>query len=165
MLTYTKRTVENLGSLNRKARAVLEPFFVACGEMVAREFPGVTIEIISGYRSGTAQAAIYAQGRTRPGKIVTKARPWGSWHNYGLATDAGLFKNGVYLDGKQPALADKIYRRMAELARDKFPKVECAFWWKSFPEGPHCQHTGGLKSTTAAKSRYDAVGGDIQKMI
>lgn len=59
MLTYSKRTTENLGSLNRKARAELEPFFIACGEMVARDYPGVTIEVISGYRSGTAQAALF----------------------------------------------------------------------------------------------------------
>jgi hypothetical protein len=31
MLTYSKRTTENLGSLNRKARAGLEPYYVVCG--------------------------------------------------------------------------------------------------------------------------------------
>jgi len=33
------------------------------------------------------QAALYAIGRTAPGKIVTKARPGESYHNHGLAYD------------------------------------------------------------------------------
>ena len=165
MLKYTKRTVENLGSINPKAREKLEPFLVACGEMVSRDFPGVYIEVLSGHRSGEAQAAIYAQGRTKPGKIVTKAPPWKSWHQFGLAIDTGLFKPGDYLDDNGDPLADKIYKAMATLAREKFPDIEAAYWWKSFPEGPHFQYTGGIKSVTAAKVRYDAVGGKISKML
>ena len=33
------------------------------------------------------QAALFAIGRTAPGKIVTKARPGESYHNHGLAFD------------------------------------------------------------------------------
>jgi peptidoglycan L-alanyl-D-glutamate endopeptidase CwlK len=33
------------------------------------------------------QAALYAKGRTVSGKIVTKAKPGESYHNYGLAFD------------------------------------------------------------------------------
>ena len=33
------------------------------------------------------QAMLYAQGRSRPGKIVTQAKPGQSYHNYGLAFD------------------------------------------------------------------------------
>jgi hypothetical protein len=33
------------------------------------------------------QAALYAKGRTSGGRIVTKAKPGQSYHNYGLAFD------------------------------------------------------------------------------
>lgn len=42
---------------------------------------------VSGLRDLATQAALYAQGRTAPGSIVTNAVPGTSFHNYGLATD------------------------------------------------------------------------------
>ena len=38
-------------------------------------------------RSPGRQAALYAQGRTAPGKIVTHAKAYESSHNWGLAID------------------------------------------------------------------------------
>jgi len=43
--------------------------------------------IYCGFRSFTEQDALYAQGRTKAGRIVTKARGGQSYHNYGLAYD------------------------------------------------------------------------------
>lgn len=48
---------------------------------------GIRPLIYCGYRSNEEQAALYAQGRTRSGKIVTKAAPGQSYHNYRLAFD------------------------------------------------------------------------------
>jgi len=45
-------------------------------------------------RTFAEQDAIYAQGRTKPGKIVTNARKGLSYHNYGLAIDIVLIING-----------------------------------------------------------------------
>jgi peptidoglycan L-alanyl-D-glutamate endopeptidase CwlK len=39
------------------------------------------------FRSGVEQDALYAIGRTEPGRIVTNARAGQSAHNYGLALD------------------------------------------------------------------------------
>lgn len=39
------------------------------------------------YRTFEEQDELYAQGRTKPGKIVTNARAGESYHNYGLAID------------------------------------------------------------------------------
>jgi peptidoglycan L-alanyl-D-glutamate endopeptidase CwlK len=52
--------------------------------------------IVQGYRSSQMQADLYAQGRTRPGKIVTNARPGTSAHEFRAAYDIGLFEDGVY---------------------------------------------------------------------
>jgi hypothetical protein len=43
--------------------------------------------IYCGRRTMEEQAALYAKGRTTSGKIVTKAKPGESYHNYGLAFD------------------------------------------------------------------------------
>lgn len=157
---FTKRTLENLSSLNKKARAKLEPFVVAAQELMAKR--NVTVEVISGLRSWQQQAALYAQGRTKPGRIVTKARAGSSWHNYGLAIDLGLFQAGVYLDEKKPALADVIYNQLGNLAAEH--GIEWAGNWKSFPEGPHFQVTFGL-SLAAARERMEANGYDHQKIV
>jgi len=93
-MNWSKRTLENLSGLNRKARAKFEDFLARAQPILAKH--GATAEVLSGLRSYQQQAALYAQGRTKPGKIVTNARPGSSWHNYGLAIDLGLFKAGVH---------------------------------------------------------------------
>ena len=160
-MNYSKRTLENLAGLNKKARVVFEQFLEGAGPILIRH--GVTAEVISGLRSYQQQAALYAQGRTRPGGIVTNARPGSSWHNYGLAIDLGLFKNGVYLDAKNPRLADKVYAELGALA--KTMGIEWAGYWTSFRETPHFQFRPGLPSIAAAKARLQAVGMDVQKML
>jgi hypothetical protein len=45
------------------------------------------VRLSSAYRGWAEQAALYAQGRTAPGNIVTNAPAGSSWHNYGLAVD------------------------------------------------------------------------------
>lgn len=60
----------------------------------------IAIRIVQGLRTIEEQNAIYAQGRTKPGKIVTKAKGGSSYHNYGLAFDFALLfdmdDNGKY---------------------------------------------------------------------
>lgn len=158
---YSKRTLENLSGLNRKARAKFEAFLAAAAPIFTKH--NVTFEVLSGLRSYSQQAALYAQGRTRLGKIVTKARPGSSWHNYGLAIDLGLFKAGVYLDEKNPALADRVYAELGALA--KTMDIEWAGYWTSFTETPHFQYRPGIPSIAAAKARLEAAGLDVQKMI
>lgn len=46
--------------------------------------------ISQGLRTIAEQDALYAQGRTAKGKIVTNARGGSSYHNYGLAVDIVL---------------------------------------------------------------------------
>lgn len=156
----TKRTIENLGSLNKKALAKLDPFLSEAE--LAMEKEGVAIEVISGLRSWSAQAKLYAQGRTQPGPIVTKARPGSSWHNYGLAIDLGLFKGGKYLDSSNPAYADKLYAIIGKIAAKH--GIEWAGNWTSFQETPHFQITFGLTLRTA-RAKMEANGHDVQRLI
>ncbi len=59
----------------------------------------ITLRIVQGGRTFAEQQAIYDQGRTKPGKIVSNAVPGSSYHNYGLAIDLGhLINNGTEID-------------------------------------------------------------------
>jgi peptidoglycan L-alanyl-D-glutamate endopeptidase CwlK len=53
-------------------------------DLTAAEIP---LFVFEGVRTPVRQAYLYAQGRTSPGSIVTYARPWSSYHQYGLAVD------------------------------------------------------------------------------
>lgn len=55
---------------------------------------GIEVIITSTYRDNASQNAIYAQGRTKPGKIVTFAKGGQSWHNYRCAFDFAVTKHG-----------------------------------------------------------------------
>ena len=56
--------------------------------------PGVEVRIVQGLRTIDEQNALYAQGRTKPGKKVTNAKGGQSYHNYGLAVDIYPVING-----------------------------------------------------------------------
>ena len=57
-------------------------FFIAkCKEA------GIDVLVTSTHRDNEAQNALYAQGRTTPGKIITNARGGESFHNYRCALD------------------------------------------------------------------------------
>ena len=62
--------------------------------------PKAAVRIVQGLRTFPEQDALYAQGRTTPGPIVTNAKGGASLHNYGLAFDFALLydrdNNGSY---------------------------------------------------------------------
>lgn len=55
---------------------------------------GIQLLIYCTYRDNEAQAEVYAQGRTKPGKIITEAKPGESYHNYRIAYDCVPLING-----------------------------------------------------------------------
>jgi peptidoglycan LD-endopeptidase CwlK len=159
-MNYSKRTLESLAGLNKKFRVKAEAFLLRIQPILAKH--GVTAEVISGLRSWQQQAALFAQGRTKPGRIVTKARAGSSWHNYGLAMDLGLFAGGKYLDESAPTKADRIYRELGDVAASL--GIEWAGNWKSFPEGPHFQWTAG-QTLSQLREKMQANGFDVQKLV
>lgn len=104
----------------------------------------MAVGVYAGLRTFDEQDRLYAQGRTTPGSIVTRARAGYSFHNYGVAVD--LVFDGVDFnvgwkwswDGKFP------WRELALLGQNAFG-LETAYFWKSFPEAPHQQWTFGYK--------------------
>ena len=103
---------------------------------------GLGIFIVSGLRTFPEQALLYVQGRTKPGKIVTNARPGESYHNFGLAFDFAVMKGSSLV--WNPDHAD--WKRFVRLGK------EAGFaWggdWTSFKDYPHLQLAGAPSLTT-----------------
>src|SRR5215218_7087274 len=55
---------------------------------------GLPLRIFEAWRSPERQRFLYAKGRTTPGPIVTYAKAWQSYHQYGLAADFVGFVDG-----------------------------------------------------------------------
>ena len=92
---------------------------------------GLCIEVISATRGEEEQNALYAQGRTAPGRIVTNARFGYSNHNFGIAFDIGLFQGGQYVP-ESPA-----YKAIGALGREI--GLEWGGDWQSIDDEPHFQ--------------------------
>lgn len=73
--------------------------------------------LFEAFRTPERQQWLYEQGRTRPGGIVTKARPWQSFHQFGLGADLVLFVNGQWTWSSDGPLADH-WRRLPKLAAE-----------------------------------------------
>ena len=97
---------------------------------------GIEVLITSTYRDFESQNALYAQGRTRPGKKVTNAKAGQSWHNYRVAFDFVPIVNG-----KAQWNDIGLFVKCGEIAEAH--GLEWAGRWKTFKEYAHCQYTGG----------------------
>lgn len=123
----------------------------------------MAIRIVQGLRTIDEQNAIYAQGRTKPGKIVTKAKGGKSYHNYGLAIDFAIMRdtdgNGTYeeLSWDTSRDADKDSQKDWQEVVKVF---EAAGWtwggkFATIVDAPHLQKTFGYK-VSALLAKYNA---------
>lgn len=111
---------------------------------------GVPIVITQGLRTIAEQDALYAQGRTKPGKIVTNARGGYSYHNFGVAIDFALLLpdgKSVSWDMARDGDGDKIADWNEVVAVAKELGFAWGGDWTSFKDYPHFEMTFGL--TTA----------------
>ena len=92
---------------------------------------GITINIISGTRTYAEQDALYAQGRTTAGAIVTNARGGYSNHNFGIAFDIGVFSGNRYLP------ESPLYKAVGALGMEL--GLEWGGNWTSIVDQPHFQ--------------------------
>jgi peptidoglycan L-alanyl-D-glutamate endopeptidase CwlK len=102
---------------------------------------GIDLLVTCTYRSNAEQAALYAIGRTKPGRIVTNAKPGRSNHNTTQnGKPAALAVDVVPLrDGKSVwAASDPVWKKVGEIGEKV--GLEWAGRWKTFREYPHFQH-------------------------
>jgi len=133
---------EKVDDRSEKVIATLLPEVQPCARALVLKAAaaGIRIKVISGLRTYEEQNDLYAQGRTKPGKIVTNARGGYSNHNFGIAFDIGMFKGSKYLD-ESPK-----YKAVGAMGTDL--GLEWGGNWKSIQDEPHFQ----LRPTWAAGS-------------
>jgi peptidoglycan L-alanyl-D-glutamate endopeptidase CwlK len=120
-----------ISDLHPVVAAKATAFLAAC------KAQGIDVLITSTYRDASKQDALYAQGRTTPGDIVTKLRGGQSMHNFKCAFDF-VPKKGSTLQWGDLAL----WKRCGAIAESV--GLEWGGNWTSFVDRPHCQYTGGL---------------------
>jgi peptidoglycan L-alanyl-D-glutamate endopeptidase CwlK len=99
-----------------------------------------------GLRTIAEQDALYAQGRTKPGKKVTNAKGGQSWHNFGLAID--LVEDGDPKPGVQWSWANlNNFLKIGTYAKEV--GLEWGGWWKSMKDYPHVEMKGDLTLSSA----------------
>jgi peptidoglycan L-alanyl-D-glutamate endopeptidase CwlK len=86
-------------------------------------------------RSMAQQATIYAQGRTKPGKVVSNAPPGSSAHNFGLAVDLWPLTAKGDFDW---SASDKLFRVMANIAKEI--GLTPGYYFSTIHDAPHVEH-------------------------
>lgn len=125
--------IAEVDSRSEKSIATLQPEVRPMARVLVQRArsAGITIKIISGLRSYAEQDALYAQGRSTPGAVVTNARAGYSNHNFGIAFDIGVFEGNRYLPDSPK------YKAVGVLGVDL--GLEWGGNWKTIVDQPHYQ--------------------------
>ena len=116
----------SLELLRPKVRKLEQELVAACAQK------GISFVVTQTLRTFAEQEALYAQGRTVPGPIVTNARGGYSLHNYGVAFDICPTIGGK-LQWNNIALFDAIGALGESIG------LEWGGAWTKFPDKPHFQ--------------------------
>ena len=97
---------------------------------------GIDFVITSVYRSIDEQNAIYAQGRTIPGNIVTNAKGGPSFHNWKVALDVV-----PVIAGKAIWNDNALWSKLGQIGTSV--GLEWGGSWVNFKDLPHFQYVAG----------------------
>jgi peptidoglycan L-alanyl-D-glutamate endopeptidase CwlK len=132
-------TLGQFDSCGENAIGILHPK----AQKAARVFLGKLLtanidpRIISGTRTYAEQNVLYRKGCFgNPPPLVTKAKGRQSNPNFGIAFDAGIFREGAYLE------ASPLYDKAAEVGLTN--ELEWGGNWRSFIDRPHYQSAIGF---------------------
>ncbi len=140
--TWDIHSDRRINTLHPLVRAKAKEFIIRA----EREL-GIKLRVVSALRTWAEQDKLYAQGRTSPGNIVTKAKGGESLHNFGLAIDVVEIKNGKAIWNNPN------WNKIAGLGK------QIGFtWggdWKSFKDKPHFEIRFG-KSLAQLRALYQS---------
>ncbi len=128
-----ERSLAQLNTLHPKFRPSARE---AWAEAQAAMPDNVQIIITQGYRTFEESDDLYAQGRTKPGPIVTNASAGKSIHNYGLAFDFSMITNG-----KTDWVVGPIWMKVVEIMKKHGMKWGGDF--KTIVDRPHFENSYG----------------------
>lgn len=158
--TFDARTESNLLTL------IIPAQLAARRALADGVLAGLQLKVLSGTRSYPEQAALYAQGRTTKGAVVTNAKAGQSNHNFGIAWDFGIFDGGLYYTGgtikptstqpnpPKPSAQEKAYRMVAARVLAK-QKLDWGGNWKSSTDLPHYGLLTG-RSISQVRAAFEA---------
>ena len=155
-----KVTEQRIALLHPKIREEVKKLVVEADSAISSK---LTIRIVQGLRTIAEQNALYAQGRTTPGKIVTKAKGGSSYHNYGLAIDFAFLIDGkeISWDTAKDWDGDKI----ADWLEVVKIFLKAGYGWggnfKSIKDFPHLEKTFGYtwQQLLAKHNKKDFISG------
>ncbi|WAX17151.1 L-alanyl-D-glutamate peptidase [Parabacteroides phage PF672P2] len=134
MANFSTRSLNNLKGIH--------PDLVKVMNEAIKDSP-VDFTITNGVRTVSEQAALYAQGRTKPGKIVTHVDGVNKKSNhqiksdgYGYAVDLYPFKNGSVQVNDADGLK-VIAGHIKKVAKKMGVNVQWGGDWISFKDFPH----------------------------
>ena len=140
-MTYSLNDLLSKASNHEKMKGVHPIVKEKFLQVVTKAFNDLGYKLVlgEGYRSIARQNELYAQGRTKPGTIVTNARGGSSYHNFGLAVDFAILdpKNEGKLDN-----TDSKYRQVGKIGKSL--GFEWGGDWKTIYDAPHFQLDFGL---------------------
>lgn len=135
------RSERMIATLLPRVQDIARQFILQCN---ANHIPA---RITSGYRTYDQQNALYEQGRTEPGNIVTGARGGYSWHNFAVAFDITLF------DPKgMPIWDSPLYKHAGDLGKSL--GLEWGGDW-TFEDDPHFQFNPKRLTLADARQLHD----------
>ena len=110
---------------------------------------GIYLIITEGFRTKERQDELYAQGRTKPGNIVTNARgcDFNSQHQWGIAFDIAI----RYVDNPYDV---NIIKKVADIAKDKPINLSWGGDWTDFRDYPHFYLGNWGSNTRMLKNNY-----------
>lgn len=155
-MTYSSRNESAISTLDPATAVKVRQLLEKLKEI------GEDVLITDGYRTVSEQNALYAQGRTKAGKIVTNAYGYDSMHTHGVAIDlVPVGPLGIPLSkrNKLEWAATNRYRNIAAIA--KHFGFEWGGDWSSFPDKPHFQYTQGLTILDLKKGKRPSL--DVAK--
>lgn len=118
--------------------ALYQPFLERLNALLnACAARGAQYVATSGLRTYEQQNALYAQGRTAPGRKVTNARGGQSLHNFAVAVDFAPHVGGRYRGKLNPDYREANYRILGEEAAKA--GLEWGGAWTSIKDTPHVQ--------------------------
>lgn len=136
-----EKTIERIAILHPKIREeVRNIYFEICSALTGRAMCRFSYTL----RTFAEQGELYAQGRTKAGKIVTNAKGGMSYHNYGLALDIVLI-----IDGKVASWDEKTdFDKDGKADWKEVVSIFKQHGWEwggdwGFKDAPHFQKTFG----------------------
>ena len=132
----------NIELLKPKVKDLAQKLVSACTTA------GTPITVIQTLRTIAEQDALYAEGRTTPGNIVTKAKGGYSLHNYGVAFDVCPVVNGKLIWNDTD-----LFKKVGALGQGL--GLEWGGTWTSFVDLPHFQYLAGYTLTDFRTDKID----------